>query len=49
MSRGEAALTISVVPDSGTGELAGLSGSMAVVIADGQHSYRFDYALPDGA
>lgn len=45
MNRGEPFLNIIVVPDSGSGELAGLSGSMRIVIADGRHSYEFDYAL----
>ena len=40
-------LTISVVPDSGTGELGGLSGEMTIVIAAGKHSYEFEYFLPD--
>ena len=48
MTRGEPAQSITVVPDSGTEALAGLSGRMVVVIAPGgAHSYRFDYALPD--
>ena len=46
MDRGAPALTISVVPDSGTDELVGLSGSMAIVIAQGKHNYGFDYELP---
>jgi hypothetical protein len=46
MDRGAPALTISVVPDSGTDELVGLSGTMAIVIAQGRHSYGFDYELP---
>ena len=33
-------------PDSGTGQLAGIEGSMAIVIANGKHSYEFDYTLP---
>ncbi len=45
MNRGAPMLTLTVVPDSGTGELAGLSGSMAIVITEGKHSYRFDYSL----
>jgi hypothetical protein len=45
MNRGQPQLTITVVPDSGTGELAGLSGKMAIIIADGKHSYEFDYTL----
>ncbi|HEY0097867.1 MAG TPA: DUF3224 domain-containing protein [Pyrinomonadaceae bacterium] len=45
MTRGEGQLTITVVPDSGTGQLAGLSGKMSINIADGQHSYDFEYTL----
>jgi hypothetical protein len=47
MNRGTPALVITVVPDSGTGELAGLTGTMAIVIAEGTHSYNFDYTLPE--
>lgn len=43
MNRGTASLTIFVVPDSGTGDLAGLSGQMRIVIADGKHFYEFEY------
>lgn len=46
MTRGAAQLTITVVPDSGTDELIGLSGQMQIDITDGKHFYRFDYALP---
>jgi hypothetical protein len=45
MTRGTPSLTITVVPDSGTGELAGLSGTMTIIIADGNHSYEFEYTL----
>ena len=46
MTRGEPALNIIVVPDSGTGELEGLTGTMKIIIApDGKHSYELDYAL----
>jgi hypothetical protein len=45
MNRGEPFLNIIVVPDSGSGELAGLTGSMKIIIAEGRHSYEFDYAL----
>lgn len=45
MNRGEGPLTITVVPGTGTGELAGLSGELAIEIVDGEHHYRFDYAL----
>lgn len=48
MTRGEPHLHIIVVPDSGTGELAGLSGTMKIVIAEGgKHFYEFDYELPE--
>jgi hypothetical protein len=46
MERGAGRLAIAVIPDSGTGELAGLSGTMNIVIApDGQHTYELDYTL----
>jgi hypothetical protein len=45
MTRGEPQLTISVVPDSGTGELEGLAGTMTIAIADGKHSYEMHYTL----
>jgi hypothetical protein len=48
MTRGVPSLSITVVPDSGTGELTGLSGSMAIVVADGgAHAYEFEYILAD--
>jgi len=46
MTGGAPTLTITVVPDSGTEELVGLSGTMAIIIADGKHSYDFTYSLP---
>jgi hypothetical protein len=46
MTRGRPQLTISVVPDSGTDELVGLAGQMGITIADGKHSYEFEYTLP---
>ena len=46
MTRGALSLTIRVVPDSASGELTGLSGSMSITIVEGQHHYSFDYALP---
>jgi hypothetical protein len=45
MTRGAPSLSITVVPDSGTGELAGLSGKMTITIADGKHSYDLEYTL----
>jgi hypothetical protein len=47
MDRGAPSLTISVVPDSGTGELVGLTGRMTIEIAPGgKHAYAFEYSLP---
>lgn len=46
MDRGTPQLSVSVVPDSGTGELAGLQGTMKINIADGKHFYEFDFTLP---
>ncbi len=45
MDRGQRTLTIQVVPDSGTGELEGLSGTMEIDIRDEQHYYLFNYQL----
>jgi len=45
MTRGVPRLMITVVPDSGTGQLAGLAGTMTIKIADGKHSYEFEYTL----
>ena len=45
MTRGETSLTVSVVPDSGTGELKGLAGTMKIEIVGGTHLFTFDYAL----
>jgi len=47
MTRGTPQLTVSVVPDSGTGELQGLSGSFTIQIESGKHSYQFDYTLEE--
>ncbi len=46
MNRSTPSLTVSVVPDSGTDGLAGLTGAMTITIIDGAHSYSFDYSLP---
>jgi hypothetical protein len=47
MSKGSYHMQVSVVPDSGTDQLAGLSGSMTIIIKDGKHSYDLTYTLPD--
>jgi hypothetical protein len=46
MTRGTPALSVTVVPDSGTGELVGLTGKMAIQIEGGKHSYELEYTLP---
>jgi hypothetical protein len=48
MTRGTPALVITVVPDSGTDQLVGLTGRMVITIADGKHSYEIEYTLPAG-
>ncbi|MDE2136807.1 MAG: DUF3224 domain-containing protein [Gammaproteobacteria bacterium] len=46
MKRGAPESSITVVPDSGTGELTGLCGSMRITVApDGAHSYEFDFRI----
>ena len=46
MDRGKPSLTITVVPDSGTGALAGLAGKMDIIIEGKEHKYVFEYSLP---
>ena len=45
MSSGAQQLSLSVVPDSGSGQLTGLSGTMEIIITNGEHAYVFDYRL----
>jgi uncharacterized protein DUF3224 len=47
MTRGVPQLSITVVPDSGTGQLTGITGKFLVIIAEGKHSYEFDYSIPE--
>lgn len=47
MTRGEPQQFVTVVPDSGTDQLAGLTGRMTIKITDGKHYYEFEYALPN--
>ena len=47
MTRGMPQMTVTVVPDSGTEQLAGITGKMTIQIADGKHSYDFEYTLPE--
>ncbi len=46
MDRSVAQLSVTVIPDSGTDELLGLTGKMTIDIADGKHLYDFEYTLP---
>ncbi len=45
MNRGEGQLSVTVVPDSGTGELQGLTGRMTIRITGGKHFYEFEYSI----
>jgi hypothetical protein len=47
MNRGVPKLSVTVVPDSGTGLLVGLAGTMVINIEGGAHSYEFEYTLPE--
>lgn len=47
MTRGVGELTITVIPDSGTDQLVGLRGKMNIIIAEGKHSYEFEYTLAE--
>jgi hypothetical protein len=47
MNRGVPQLTLTVVPDSGTGQLAGLAGNMDIKIIEGKHYYEFACTLPE--
>ena len=47
MNRGVPQLSITVVPDSATGQLTGLAGKMNITIADGKHTYDLEYSLPE--
>jgi hypothetical protein len=46
MARGVPSLSITVVPDSGTGKLVGIDGRFDITITDGKHFYDFEYTLP---
>ncbi|WP_409027862.1 DUF3224 domain-containing protein [Janthinobacterium sp. SUN098] len=45
MTRGAPALSVTVVPDTGTGQLQGLTGSLAIRIEEGKHYYDFTYDI----
>jgi hypothetical protein len=45
MTRGTRSLTLTIVPDSGTGDLKGIAGRMDIHVVDGKHHYEVDYTL----
>lgn len=45
LSRGDPSLVIAIVPDSGSGELEGIAGTMTVTIEEGRHAYELEYTL----
>lgn len=45
MQAGDQSASISIVPDSGTDQLTGISGSMVIEVVDGQHFYTLTYSL----
>jgi hypothetical protein len=45
MTRGVPTLSVTVVPDSGSGKLVGLTGQMSIDVSGGKHSYSFTYSL----
>jgi hypothetical protein len=47
MTRGVQQQSVTVVSDSGTGQLVGLAGKMTIKIADGKHFYDFEYTLAE--
>ena len=49
MNRGAQKLSVSVVPDSGSDGLVGLSGTMKIIIGPGgEHEYEFEYTIAGG-
>jgi hypothetical protein len=49
MENGSYKLSVVVVPGSGTGQLTGIGGTLTITIANGKHSYNFEYTLPPAA
>ena len=47
MTRGNPQLSVTVVPDSGTGQLVGIAGTMTIDIIEGKHFYKFEYTLTE--
>jgi hypothetical protein len=49
MEHGSYKLAVAVVPGSGTAQLTGLAGTLTITVANGKHSYNFEYTLPAAA
>jgi len=49
MDRGAPTQSISVIPDSGTGEFEGITGELTITITDGKHFYDFDYEIAESS
>ncbi|GAB3227180.1 DUF3224 domain-containing protein [Glycomyces halotolerans] len=47
MTRGKPELTVAIVPDSGTGELEGITGTLSINVVDGQHEYTIAYGFDE--
>ena len=47
MTKDAQALSVIIVPETGTGELAGIAGELGIDIRDGKHFYTLDYSLPE--
>jgi hypothetical protein len=45
MRKGVSAMSVTVVPDSGTDELAGIGGEVTIIVEGGKHTYEFEYTL----
>ena len=46
MTHGVPQMSVTVVPDSGTGDLTGIRGAMTIIIKEGgKHFYEFEYEL----
>jgi hypothetical protein len=46
MGGGKFEINVYVVPGTGSGELAGISGTLKIIIEGGKHFYEFEYSLP---
>jgi Protein of unknown function (DUF3224) len=46
---GDSELEVVIAPDSGTGELVGITGTLSIEVEDGVHRYGLNYDLPAGS